>query len=86
MSEIASNATIPQTGAINMINDPEVISLFNNLKQIDYLPIMFGFVFYFLGGFFLYSSLFASVGSAVGDDPQDVQQLMIPIMLLTTRH
>jgi ABC-2 type transport system permease protein len=42
---------------------------------------MFGFVFYFLGGFFLYSSLFASVGSAVGDDPQDVQQLMIPIML-----
>jgi ABC-2 type transport system permease protein len=81
MSEIASNATIPQAGTLNLINDPEVISLFNNLKQIDYLPIMFGFVFYFLGGFFLYSSLFASVGSAVGDDPQDVQQLMIPIML-----
>lgn len=38
------------------------------------------FIFYFLGGFFLYSSLFAAVGAAV-DSETDTQQFMLPIML-----
>ena len=38
------------------------------------------FIFYFLGGFFLYSSLFAAVGAAV-DNETDTQQFMLPIML-----
>lgn len=40
-----------------------------------------GFIAYFLGGYFLYSSLFAAVGSAVNEDPQDAQSLMLPIMM-----
>ena len=38
------------------------------------------FIFYFLGGYMLYSSLFAAVGAAV-DNETDTQQFMMPIML-----
>ena len=39
------------------------------------------FIFYFLGGYLLYSSLFAAVGSAVNEDPQDAQSLLLPITM-----
>ena len=38
------------------------------------------FLFYFLGGYLLYSSLFAAVGSAV-DQEADTQQFMLPITI-----
>jgi ABC-2 type transport system permease protein len=46
------------------------------------IPLIVGcFMFYFVGGYLLYSSLFAAVGSAVNEDPQDAQQLLFPIMM-----
>jgi ABC-2 type transport system permease protein len=39
------------------------------------------FIFYFLGGYFLYSSLFAAIGSAMGDDLGEGQALTIPITI-----
>lgn len=39
------------------------------------------FLFYFLGGYFLYASLFAAVGSAMGDDLGEGQSLTIPITI-----
>jgi ABC-2 type transport system permease protein len=43
-------------------------------------PLILGcFLFYFLGGYFLYSALFASVGCTVNEDPQDAQSLILPI-------
>ena len=36
---------------------------------------------FFLGGYFLYASLFAAVGSAVGDDMGESQSLTFPIMI-----
>lgn len=62
-------------------NNPMMLEAIKNIQQTDFLPILVVFLFYFLGGYFLYSSLFAAVGSAVGDDPQDVQALMFPIMI-----
>ncbi|OAD44392.1 ABC transporter permease [Polaribacter atrinae] len=53
------------------------------VQEILKLPILKMFVlfiFYFLGGFMLYSSLFAAVGAAV-DNETDTQQFMLPIML-----
>ncbi|WEK37765.1 MAG: ABC transporter permease [Candidatus Pseudobacter hemicellulosilyticus] len=45
-------------------------------------PLIIGcFIFYFLGGYLLYSSLFAAVGSAVNEDPQDAQSLLLPITM-----
>lgn len=39
------------------------------------------FLFYFLGGYLFYASLFAAVGSAVNEDSQDAQSLSLPITL-----
>jgi ABC-2 type transport system permease protein len=45
-------------------------------------PLIIGcFIFYFLGGYLFYSSLFAAVGSVVNEDPQDAQSLMLPITM-----
>ena len=45
-------------------------------------PLIIGcFIFYFIGGYLLYSSLFACVGCAVNEDPQDAQSLMLPITM-----
>lgn len=45
------------------------------------VPLIAGcFLFYFLGGYLLYSALFAAVGSAV-DNQQDAQQFMFPITI-----
>ncbi|MGE5480514.1 MAG: ABC transporter permease [Chloroflexota bacterium] len=38
------------------------------------------FIFFFIGGYFLYASLFAAIGSAV-DQESDAQQLMWPVTL-----
>ena len=53
------------------------------LQEIFRLPLLklfFLFLFYFLGGYMLYSSMFAAVGAAV-DNETDTQQFMMPIML-----
>ncbi|WP_428742051.1 ABC transporter permease [Tenacibaculum sp.] len=53
------------------------------VQEIFRLPLIkmfFLFIFYFLGGYMLYSSLFAAVGAAV-DNETDTQQFMMPIML-----
>lgn len=50
--------------------------------QIPSVPVglILAFVFYFLSGYFIYSTLFAAVGSAV-DQEQDAAQLQTPITI-----
>lgn len=50
------------------------------LQRINF-PVMIGmFIFYFLGGFLLYSALFAAIGAAV-DNETDTQQFMLPVTI-----
>lgn len=52
-------------------------------EMMDTIPIgkiLFSFLFFFLGAYFLYGALYAAVGSAV-DSIQDAQQFMLPIVL-----
>lgn len=51
-------------------------------SSIDIPMILFGFVVYFLGGFFFYASLYAAIGSAVNEDMREAQSLSFPITLL----
>ena len=54
------------------------IANFTNLNW----PLIIGcFLFYFIGGYLFYSSLFAAIGSVVNEDPQEAQSLMFPIMM-----
>lgn len=55
-------------------------TLIQEFFRLPLVTIFMLFIFYFLGGFFLYSSLFAAVGAAV-DSETDTQQFMLPIML-----
>lgn len=55
------------------LNDPS-----NLLNRINF-PLMTGmFLFYFLGGYLLYSALFAAIGAAV-DSETDSQQFVMPV-------
>lgn len=60
------------------LNLPQLIS---EIKQLNWGLILPSFVIFFLGGYFIYSSLFAAVGSAIGDDLGEGQQLMMPIVI-----
>jgi ABC-2 type transport system permease protein len=55
--------------------------LMQGLHEINFPLIIGCFIFYFLGGYLLYSSLFAAVGSSVNEDPQDAQSLLLPITM-----
>ncbi len=50
------------------------------MESIHFPIIIFSFIFYFLGGYLLYSALFAAIGSAV-DSETDTQQFMLPVTI-----
>ena len=49
--------------------------------NVNWLQIITCFIFYFLGGYLFYASLFAAVGSVINEDPQEAQSLMLPITM-----
>ncbi|MDE6266616.1 MAG: ABC transporter permease [Muribaculaceae bacterium] len=74
-----------QFDASTAVNDPYLISTVAQLSEIGYIMELFGYLTLFLvGGFFLYASIFAAIGSAV-DNIQDASQLQLvalaPIIL-----
>lgn len=50
------------------------------LQSIPFASIGINFILYFIGGYLLYSSLFAAIGSAVNQQ-EDAQQFMMPMMI-----
>jgi ABC-2 type transport system permease protein len=52
--------------------------LMNKLKEVNFFLVIGAFLFYFVGGYILYGSLFAAIGAAV-DNETDTQQFMFPI-------
>lgn len=56
----------------------EMIAAFINLPLTN---ILIAFLFYFLGGYLLYSSIFAAIGAAV-DNQTDAQQFLMPITII----
>jgi len=57
-----------------------LIELSNLTGGINLVQIFISFIFYFLAGYLMYSSLFAAVGSAV-DAEADTQQFVLPITI-----
>jgi ABC-2 type transport system permease protein len=52
----------------------------NVLSSINFKVMVFSFIFYFLGGYLLYASLFAAAAGAIDHDT-DVQQFTLPISI-----
>ncbi len=53
----------------------------NMLGSINLTQLLICFVLFFIGGYILYASLFAAIGSAV-DNESDTQQFMVPITFI----
>ena len=65
----------------NSAENTEMMSKITSLVGgINFIQIMLCFMFYFMSGYLLYSSLFAAVGSAV-DAEADTQQFILPITI-----
>lgn len=56
-------------------------AIMQHVLSINYVPIILNFILYFIGGYLLYSSLFAGLGSAV-DQPSDSSQFTTPVIFV----
>jgi len=54
--------------------------IMDQLRSLNFAKIITGFLLFFFGGFLLYSSLFAAIGSAVDSDTE-TQQFMFPVSM-----
>jgi len=80
----ASQVVQNQEQIDQIANSPEVQNeLVLIIQEISNLPLtnlIVMFIFFFIGGFLLYSSLYAAIGAAV-DNETDTQQFMLPIIM-----
>lgn len=63
------------------VNNESLQQVFEVVNSINFKGILWCFLLYFIGGYFLYSAMFAAIGAAVDNDT-DTQQLVMPITLL----
>ena len=66
--------------------DPEqmegdAMRIFAELGKQNWPLIVGSFIIFFLGGYFIYASMFAAIGSAMGDDMGEGQSLTLPITI-----
>jgi len=62
-------------------NTESMQAMLGLLSAINF-PVLIGcFLIYFLGGYLIYASLFAAVGSAVNEDPQEAQSFSFPVTM-----
>jgi len=66
--------------AANPANSNAVFDILQTIGNMNLPLILFSLLFYFIGGFLLYASLFGAIGSAVDSD-EDAQQMMFPVMM-----
>lgn len=52
----------------------------NDISQLPILKLITLFFIYFIGGYFLYASIYTAIGAAV-DNETDTQQFMLPVIL-----
>jgi ABC-2 type transport system permease protein len=76
MQQVSSGAVEGQSEKMAVITE-----VFNGFSSLPIAKIILSFVFYFLGGFLTYASIFAAIGSVVSEDQQEAQQLVFPVMM-----
>lgn len=77
MASMNAQGGIPPEQLDN-IDFMRVASEFLRLNWAMIIPV---FIIFFLGGYFIYASLFAAMGAAMGDDMGESQSLMVPIII-----
>ncbi|HDP54175.1 MAG TPA: ABC transporter permease [Bacteroidetes bacterium] len=85
MSQETVTSLMEQQGASQVMpaevaDNSFVNELMTALSNVNFVLIIGGFIFFFIGGYLLYAAMFAAVGSAV-DNEADTQQLVMPITI-----
>ena len=62
------------------VGDREIAGILTEMLNLPIFSMMIYFAVYFIGGYFLYSSIYSAIGAAV-DSETDSQQFMIPVIL-----
>lgn len=65
----------------NSASGAQMHAAMDAINGVNFSLIIPVFLIYFLGGYFLYASLFAAIGSTVSDGQQDLQGLQLPVTL-----
>jgi len=76
-SEMNKNMPIGGSSAMAM----KLVDMKQTISTVNWAQIISFFIFYFLGGYLFYASLFAAIGSVINEDPQEAQSLMLPITM-----
>lgn len=66
--------------ALEASSQEEIQLLIQDILKLPLVTLVLSFFVYFVGGYFLYSSIYAAIGAAV-DSETDSQQFMLPIIL-----
>ncbi len=56
-------------------------TVMQGLHNLPWAMIIFCFIFYFIGGYLLYASLFAAIGSVVSEDQNEAQAMVFPVLM-----
>ena len=77
---------MPMTPGDAKMMDPEqaqgeAFRMMAELSKQNWPLMIFSFLIFFLGGYFIYSSMFAAIGSAMSDDMGESQSLVLPVTL-----
>ena len=80
-----AGAPAPDAAMVDAAQNEELLgqamAIMEAFEKQNWTLILPMIIIYFLGGYFIYASLFAAVGSAVGEDQGEAQSLLLPIML-----
>lgn len=74
-----ANKNIPMGGSNAMLL--KAFEARQTMANVNWLKIISCFIFYFLGGYLFYAAIFAAIGSAVNEDAQEAQSLIIPVTM-----
>ncbi len=66
--------------AMQESNQEDIQLILQDILKLPLLTLITSFLIYFIGGYFLYSSIYAAIGAAV-DSETDSQQFMLPVIL-----
>lgn len=81
ISELQASQITGYASGFSADNFSEMKDVLSFVGAINFTEIAIMFIFFFVGGYLLYSAIFAAIGSAVSSD-EDTNQLMIPVTIL----
>ncbi len=83
-ADVMQNVEALQAGTLDMTQEgisPQMLNAISTATDVNYLTTIFVCLLLFtIGGYLLYSAIFAAIGSSV-DSVQDAQQLQTPVMI-----